>query len=118
MTRNSRLRQEYASHLTPAGTTLTIELPVEWIESIASTAARMARDADDACAGSPYLTVGEAAEYMRCGRQRIYDLLSAGRLTRRKDGARVLLRRDEIDRYLVSEDRCPRVAPCSANPHE
>jgi len=29
----------------------------------------------------PYLTVPEAAEYARASRQRIYDLLSAGRLT-------------------------------------
>ena len=50
---------------------------------------------------SPYLTVEEAAERLRCSRQRVYDLLSSGRLTRLKDGARVLVRRDEVDAYLA-----------------
>ena len=49
---------------------------------------------------SPYLTVKEAAVYAACKPQRIYDLLSARRLTRRKDGARVLVARAELDAYL------------------
>ena len=49
---------------------------------------------------SPYLAVDEAAAYLRCSRQRIYDLLSEGRLSRHKDGARVLSRRDELDRHV------------------
>jgi hypothetical protein len=32
-----------------------------------------------------------------------YDLLSTGRLTRHKDGSRVLILRDEVDRYLRGE---------------
>jgi excisionase family DNA binding protein len=51
---------------------------------------------------SPYLTPDEAAAYMRCGRQRVYDLVSEGRLARVKDGARLLVRRDDVDRYLVA----------------
>jgi excisionase family DNA binding protein len=50
---------------------------------------------------SPFLSVPEAAEYLRSSRQRVYDLLSAGRLTRRKDGSRVLVERAELDRYLA-----------------
>lgn len=50
---------------------------------------------------SPYLSINEAADYLRTSRQRIYDLLSSGRLTRFKDGSRVLLSRDEIDTYLA-----------------
>jgi excisionase family DNA binding protein len=49
------------------------------------------------------LSVPEAAELLRCERQRIYDLLSSGRLTRLKDGARVLVRRSEIERHLAGE---------------
>jgi excisionase family DNA binding protein len=49
---------------------------------------------------SPYLTVCEAAEYLRCSRQRIYDLLSQRRLTRVKEGSRTLVSRDEIERHL------------------
>jgi excisionase family DNA binding protein len=49
---------------------------------------------------SPYLTVAEAAAYLRASRQRVYDLLSSRRLSRRKDGARVLISRAELDAYL------------------
>jgi excisionase family DNA binding protein len=52
---------------------------------------------------SPYVSVDEAAEYLRCARQRVYDLCSAGRLTRYKDGARVLISIDELDAYLRGE---------------
>jgi excisionase family DNA binding protein len=51
---------------------------------------------------SRYLTVPEAAEYLRAKPQRVYDLLSDRRLTRHRDGARVLVSRDELDRYLDS----------------
>lgn len=47
-----------------------------------------------------YLTVIEAAELLRAKPQRIYDLLSDGRLTRHKDGARVLVARAEIETHL------------------
>ena len=50
---------------------------------------------------SPWLTVGEAAQYLRCSRQRIYDLLSARRLRKHKDGSRVLIRRSDLDAYLT-----------------
>jgi excisionase family DNA binding protein len=49
---------------------------------------------------SPYMTVAEAADRLRCSRQRIYDLLSSGRLKRLKDGSRTLLRREELDDHL------------------
>lgn len=49
---------------------------------------------------SPYLTIPEAAEVLRCRRQRIDDLLSQRRLTRIKEGRRTLVRRDEIELWL------------------
>jgi excisionase family DNA binding protein len=49
---------------------------------------------------SPYMTVPEAAEYLRCSRQRVDDLLSAGRLERVKDGGRTLVRRRDVERWL------------------
>ena len=45
----------------------------------------------------PYLTASEAAEYLGCDRQRIYDLRSLGRLKCVKDGSRLLTRRSWID---------------------
>lgn len=54
-------------------------------------------------AGSPWLTVPEAAEHMRCKPKRVYDLISQSRLPAHRDGSRVLLRRDELDAYLGGE---------------
>ncbi len=39
-------------------------------------------------------------EFLRCGKQRIYDLVSQRRLPHLKDGSRVLLRRTELLAYL------------------
>lgn len=50
---------------------------------------------------SPWLTVDEAADYLRCKPKRVYDLLSQQRLPRHKDGSRVLLHRAELDAYLA-----------------
>ena len=47
-----------------------------------------------------FLNVEEAAEHLRCDKQRIYDLVSSRRLPRYKDGARVLLKRSDLDDYL------------------
>jgi excisionase family DNA binding protein len=52
---------------------------------------------------SPWLDVSETAAYLRCSRQRIYDLVSSGRLRPAKDGSRSLFHRDWLDRYLLSE---------------
>jgi excisionase family DNA binding protein len=49
---------------------------------------------------SPFLTVREAASYIRARPQRIYDLLSSGRLPKHKDGVRVLIRRADLDTHL------------------
>lgn len=47
-----------------------------------------------------YFTVKEAAAYLRCSRQRIYDLVSSSRLPRCKDRTRLLLRRADLDAYV------------------
>jgi excisionase family DNA binding protein len=49
---------------------------------------------------TPYMTIVEAAAYLRCARHRVDDLLSQRRLTRIHDGRRVLIERAEVDRYL------------------
>jgi excisionase family DNA binding protein len=53
----------------------------------------------------PLLTVPEAAERIRAKPQRIYDLLSDGRLTRHKDGSRVLVSSRELDAYVGNSRR-------------
>jgi len=49
---------------------------------------------------SEFLTIVEAAELIRSKRQRVDDLLSAGKLRRFKDGSRTLLSRAEVLAYL------------------
>jgi excisionase family DNA binding protein len=49
---------------------------------------------------SPYLSVREAAAFLRCQPQRVYDLLSDGRLRRVKEGSRVLVLRADLEAYL------------------
>ena len=49
---------------------------------------------------SPFMTVPEAAEYLRTSRQRVDGLLSAGHLKRVKEGGRTLVRRVDVERWL------------------
>lgn len=54
---------------------------------------------------SAYLSVPEAAAFLRARPQRVYDLLSAGKLTRFKDGARTLVLRAEVETLVVEAQR-------------
>jgi excisionase family DNA binding protein len=87
-------------------------VPAELVEHIARHAAELvlARIEVAGACSSPFLSVAEAADYLRAGRQRVYDLLSARRLTRYKDGSRVLVSRAELDDYLAGGGSS-RVAP-------
>jgi excisionase family DNA binding protein len=82
---------------------LTLTFPPELVEAIAARAAELVLERQPTSSTSPYLSVPEAAEYLRAKPQRVYDLLSARRLTRFKDGARVLVSRTECDAYLAGE---------------
>ena len=93
---------------------LRIDLPPAAVDVIAERAAaivleRLAAECTPA-SSSPYLTIPEAAELLRCKRQRVDDLLSQGRLTRYKDGDRTLVSRAEIEAMLTG-DSVRRVAP-------
>jgi len=78
-----------------------VPVPVELDDAaLAAIAAAVAPDAGNSAPESPYLSAEEAAAYLRCSRQRVYDLLSARRLTRIKDGSRTLLARSEVEEYL------------------
>ena len=47
-----------------------------------------------------WLTVQQAADYLACRPQRIYNLISQRRLRHVKDGTRVLFRRQWLDDHL------------------
>jgi excisionase family DNA binding protein len=104
---------------------VTVAIPAELLEAIADRVAEIilarqtggpgrrlivGREFGGVGAG-PYLTVAEAAEYPRSKKQRVYDLVSARRLTRFKDGRRVLVSRAELDEYLAMGGSTSRVAP-------
>lgn len=87
---------------------LRVELPPEVLDEIVErvTERVLASLPDhDPYPPSPYMSVPEAASYLRCSRQRIDDLLSQRRLTRVKDGSRTLVHRDEIEAHLMTEEK-------------
>jgi excisionase family DNA binding protein len=76
-----------------------VTLPAETINALAAALARH-QPAPARQDPSPFLTVAEAAVYLRASRQRVYDLLSSRRLPKYRDGARVLIRRTDLDAHL------------------
>jgi excisionase family DNA binding protein len=97
--------------------TLRLELPEQAVDELVERAARRAAelvlerlDRSGAGHASPYLSVEEAAELLRAKPQRIYDMRSAGRLTRFGDGSRALISRAEIEAHLAGGTN-GRVAP-------
>jgi len=102
--------------LTSADTySLTVIVPTEIVVAVAEQLATIigggAEESASPGVNSPYMTIPEAAEYLRCSRQRIDDLLSSRRLTRVKEGRRTLVQRTEIEAHLITEARSRRVAP-------
>jgi excisionase family DNA binding protein len=77
---------------------LTVRLTDEQLVEIAERAATLIPR--DTTAVSPWLNVADAAERLRCGKDRIYDLIALGKLHPRRDGRRVLLHRDDLDAYV------------------
>jgi excisionase family DNA binding protein len=69
-------------------------------EAIAEAAARRAAELVSTGSVSPWLDVAEAAEWMRCRKGRVYDLVSTRELTPHRDGRRLLFRREDLDAYL------------------
>jgi excisionase family DNA binding protein len=82
------------------GIRLSIELTPEHFDLIAVRVADLLA-ARAAPTDGGFLSVEEAATYIRSSRQRVYDLCSAGLLPRYKDGSRLLLRRKDLDDHLA-----------------
>jgi excisionase family DNA binding protein len=84
---------------------LSLAIPPDLLDEIARRVANILEDRDTGTGHgtSPFLTTAEAAAYLRCGRQRVFDLTSQGRLRVHKDGSRSLYRREDLDAYLAGE---------------
>lgn len=78
---------------------MTLAVPPEMVEAIASRAAELAAERL-VRPRRPYLPVDEAAAYIACPKSRLYALVSAGRIPHRKDGSRLLFQPDELDAWL------------------
>lgn len=83
---------------------LTVRLTDAQLAEIAEHAAALVSPAAPAVP-SPWLNVTDAAEYLRCSKDRIYDLIALDRLHPRRDGRRVLFHRDDLDTYLERSTR-------------
>ena len=99
---------------TAARTAQVPTLGPDWIEALVSSIATTVearikqqmlarREAPAAPApSSPFMSVNEAAVFLCCKPQRVYDLLSARTLGRYRDGARVLIKRSELEMYVTA----------------
>ncbi len=81
---------------------VTFALPPELLEAIAARAAELVED-QGLERPEPWIGVDAAAEYLACKRQRIYDLVSQGRIPHRREGTRLLFKRSELDEWLERE---------------
>jgi excisionase family DNA binding protein len=100
------------------GNRFSVELPATLVDALAErllplVVERLAAVSAPTASG-PYLTVPEAAEYLRCRRQRIDDLLSQRRLSRVKEGGRTLVLRAEVE-ALAEVERVARSLPTGAS---
>jgi excisionase family DNA binding protein len=49
---------------------------------------------------APYLNVEQAAEYLACGKRRVYDLVEREAVVYYRDGKRLLFRCADLDSYV------------------
>ena len=80
------------------GLALVIDLTPEQLDAIAERVAT--RMPASSATVSPWLSTESAAEYIDAKPARIHDLVQARKLTPRRDGRRLLFRRDDLDAYL------------------
>ena len=79
------------------------ELLEQFKQDVASEVAELLTEQLHAPNGRTYYTAEEAAEYLRCKVERIYNLVSDERLPRRKEGGRLLFKREDLDALVEVE---------------
>jgi excisionase family DNA binding protein len=78
---------------------IALDVPDSLVEAVALRAAAIVIEAQTASA-SPWLSTEQAADYLAAKPARVHDLVALGKLTPRRDGRRLLFRRDELDAYI------------------
>jgi excisionase family DNA binding protein len=83
-------------------TELAFTLPPELVEAIAQRAAAIVleRVTQVDGAGSPWLSMSEAAEYLRISERKLQRLVAADRIRSTTLGRRRLLRREDLDAFM------------------
>jgi excisionase family DNA binding protein len=79
-------------------TNLNLPVPAELLEAIAQRAAEILRAG--AQEEDHWMTVEEAAEYVRCPKGRLYEHVSRDVVPYERDGRRLLFRRSELDIWV------------------
>lgn len=79
-----------------------VEFPPDFAEELARRVAEQLAEVVAAPA-EPYLDVDQAAAYLACDKDRIYDLKALGRIHFVKDGRRLLFRREWLDAALKAQ---------------
>lgn len=85
---------------------MRIEVPDEFVEAIARRAAELLLErtgAGEISSPAPWMTVEEAAVFLRCAPARIYNLRSDGRLGKYTEGGRALVKREELEGLIANE---------------
>ena len=82
-----------------AAQALTVSVPDELLEQIAQRAAAILAEQQPPSA-PPWLSTDQAADYLACKPARIHDLVQLRKLEPRRDGRRLLFRREDLDAYL------------------
>lgn len=85
---------------------IALAVPAALIEAVAERVVELIEQrAGGATAGatSPYLTVGEAAEYLRVAPQGVYDRVASGALVPCRDGRRLLFKPDDLRAYVEGQ---------------
>ncbi len=80
---------------------LLAELDDQTLDALAELLAPRLRDRLGAGSPAPtWLNTKQTAAYMACPVSRVHDLVALQHLTPRRDGRRLLFRRDDVDSYL------------------
>jgi excisionase family DNA binding protein len=99
-----------------------LQLSDEFLDAPATAVAEKLAGGVPTSSSSRWITAAEAADYLRCSMARVRRLTGYGGLPSHRDGARVLYRQDELDRFVVnggeSKGRSERNPSNSAEWHE
>jgi excisionase family DNA binding protein len=80
--------------------TLIVQLSAEQLDAIAGAVGERLAVRSSSESAPTWLDTSGAAAYIACKVGRIHDLVQLGKLKPRRDGRRLLFRREELDDYL------------------